>query len=253
MNKLSPKESIESVPFIRQCVFYIRYFHVYLLVRSKTWWQYGRKYDAEIDPYRIVNINPNEVTQIDILHDSQWSCSVEDGNWDLMTEDLSDYDLYQSFIEHFEDDVPWEETSFYQRVKQNINNDEDWKKWRCTTIDDFESRLERIDQLYESIKSNGYKSQRELVETGLKDPIYFGQRSIPLSLYEVTMNVNRNGDFILHEGRHRLTIAQILDLNTIPVRICIRHEKWQKKRDAVINGTYRDIDLNHPDIEYLID
>ncbi len=65
-----------------------------------------------------------------------------------------------------------------------------------------------------------------------------------------------NGEIIrLEEGRHRVSIAKILDINPIPVVVVMRHKKWQQIRSEFENANkmnevapefrqYKD----HPDI-----
>ena len=60
----------------------------------------------------------------------------------------------------------------------------------------------------------------------------------------------------MDNGRHRLFIAKISNLDSIPVWVHVRHEEWQKKRVALWNGgdtinqDHRDYRTfqDHPDI-----
>lgn len=70
---------------------------------------------------------------------------------------------------------------------------------------------------------------------------------MPPELYEVTVNVGRDGEFILNEGRHRFSVANALGLSSIPVRVLIRHKEWQQMREEIVSKENH----SHPDLAYL--
>ena len=55
---------------------------------------------------------------------------------------------------------------------------------------------------------------------------------------------------LFDDGRHRFVIAKILNLDTIPVRVFVRNEKWQKFRSEVATAKKRD-ELSAEAIEHL--
>jgi len=104
--------------------------------------------------------------------------------------------------------------------------------------------------LYENIKKIGYKSQREIVKENIEDPY----QKFQIIGDEIIVNIGRNGDLLFDNGRHRLSIAKILNIEKIPVRILVRHEKWQKFRDELVKYINDHLDgeslyeLPHPDL-----
>jgi hypothetical protein len=75
------------------------------------------------------------------------------------------------------------------------------------TIDwTYEQRVERYDQLKESIKKNGFKEEYPLI----------------------IMLRRENNEDKLYEGHHRLNIAIELGLETVPVRFM----EWEKEYNA---------------------
>jgi len=71
---------------------------------------------------------------------------------------------------------------------------------------------------------------------------------------EITVLIGRDGQLVLHDGAHRLTIAWILGLDTIPVNVLIRHERWQQIRDMITNQeTDSKKYSTHPDLNELSD
>ena len=73
------------------------------------------------------------------------------------------------------------------------------EKYKLSTFEDFfNHRLIEWDKIYMDIKTNGFK----------QDPLIHGN---------VEVAINADGQFLLIDGRHRLSFAQILGLAKIPV------------------------------------
>ena len=173
---------------------------------------------------------------------------VISGRWDSDTKPLQNYDLFYSVYHHFAENISWENTDFYHRVKNEIESTAGWNKWSCENLQDFQSRLSSLDDLYNRIESTGYKTQRQLRND---DNDIIGTREcLPPEWHEITIHVDRNGELILHEGRHRLAISQALELEQIPVRIMVRHKSWQSKRTELYqnNQICDNSLLEHPDM-----
>lgn len=224
---------------------------------------------AAPDPFRVIHIDPSLVECVlaprfhGTLH--RWGTYIRDGNWDqrLADEELvfagryedgfhpnnrmlvpfEKYVFYQSCVQHFEQDMPWEDTEFYQWILDNLDKD----ILRYETREAVVEQLAYVDELYADMKENGYKSQAELEH----------ESSRPTGYDEVLVNIGRDGRFILDDGRHRLTIAKLLDIDRIPVRVFVRHTKWQQRRYAVATGNSADSSalredlLDHPDLQDL--
>ncbi len=83
-----------------------------------------------------------------------------------------------------------------------------------------------MDELYNSIKNNGYK-------TFLDDEWTSTIRGVPKP-DAPRLAVNRNGEFIhLDGGKHRICMAKVLNLDTIPAVVQIEHEKFEGSLDIV--------------------
>lgn len=148
-----------------------------------------------------------------------------------------DYMLHQSFVKHFEYDQPWEDTKYYQwALEEGLEKD---RTSRFETVESINEWLAYLDQLYEEMKQEGYKSQKELGGAWY---------------HEVLIDIGRDGRLMLDDGRHRLSIAKILGLDTIPARVFVRHEEWQRFRyELLTEGEHiiqrvNGVDINHPDL-----
>jgi 2-polyprenyl-3-methyl-5-hydroxy-6-metoxy-1,4-benzoquinol methylase len=169
-------------------------------------------------------------------------CKILDGDWDKSTIKFEELDIYQALKQRFNENKEWEETKFYQRVLEQISSGT--KKWECKNKEEFDARLKKLDLLYQEIKDNGYKLQTELYTSGSGG-----------ALDEIAVVIDRNGQLLLVEGRHRLSVAKLLNLSKIPIKIIARHKKWMDFRKELIffSKNYQKgrlyQPLTHPDLQ----
>lgn len=211
------------------------------------------RYDAPPRPYRLVEVDPDDIEYVAELPGPRYRHAgvVVGGDWDLTTDRFADMDVYRAYERHFVEGVPWEDTDFFDRVVSEIESGN--AMWECETREEFEERCSRLDRLYESIRTGGYRSQAELRQAGVSDPI---KRPDPIKTErlknEMTVNVGRDGDIFFEDGRNRLSIVKLLDVDSIPVRVLWRHSDWQDYRDAYVRGeSVPDHVARHPDVAAL--
>lgn len=213
---------------------------------------YSMYYDAPIDPRQLINVNPNAISKkrTSVAKEKiRRGGLVQDGDWDADTRALADYPLYYSIREHFEEGVPWSETDHWERVKKQCESNTDWNKWGCDDFGEFEERLRRLDDLYELMDEEGYMRQSEILHSP-KDPMGYYEESLyplPPEYHEITVFIGRDGELLFHDGRHRLAIASALGIDSVPVRVKVRHQEWQDLRDEVYRG--ETVSIDHPDID----
>ena len=72
--------------------------------------------------------------------------------------------------------------------------------------------------------------------------------------------IGADGEFIFTTGKHRLALAKVAGLKSIPARISARHVKWQKLRESVasdlqsgVPSSEVGVDLAHPDFSDIIE
>jgi hypothetical protein len=147
----------------------------------------------------------------------------QDGDWDLKLVTIESHPLYRSYVEHFLEGKPWENTPFFQFALTTIKTGKPFRG-RYTNLESLLQRFEKCDALYRTIEKHGYKSNHQLYNEGLIDNI--------LELRdEVTVNISRDGTLILNDGWHRFSTVRMLGFSELPVRICAVHEKYEKKSD----------------------
>ena len=111
--------------------------------------------------------------------------------------------------------------------------------WGCTSEAGFRTRLAGLEQLFDELRANGYRSQAELGSDDLAD--------------EVRVGIRRDGRLLFLDGRHRLAMARLLELDEIPVNVVVRHREWVRFRHTISDyirprrgRVYQVID--HPDL-----
>jgi len=194
------------------------------------------QYDAVADPYKIIEINPQKVTEwlteYPSGRNSKWDFygTIIDGDWDKNTQPFEETAFFKSMKSHFLNDFSWEEVGIIEH-----SHDPD------RGIDGYY----KIDNLYQEIKENGY---RKIPRNSKTDPRKYNV---------VSVHVGRKGDFIFSgSGNHRLSIAKILGLNLIPVRVLGRHKQWQELREEIYkNGLPEEHEnlRDHPDLQDVLD
>jgi hypothetical protein len=213
----------------------------------------GLKHEAEINPFRVIWINPKRIissTPLIVLKHDPHHCQILDGDWDLEDKRFDTRFVFIMLEEHFKHGVCWSDTQGYQKILAQINAQGTYWNY-CCSESDVQARCAYLDQLFNSMKNSGY-----LIPAGLR----FGETEIQKEYTsEIVVNIGREGRFFFWDGRHRLAIAKILDLPMIPVHIFIRHKLWQELRDRVVqesrkNGLPEHLQpfTSHPDISYLL-
>ncbi|WP_336021609.1 hypothetical protein [Halobellus salinisoli] len=193
-----------------------------------------------VDPDRIEflveqNGYPSQTYEATEFPDSKfkYAGTVHGGDWDRCVMRFEETEIYRAFEAHFDHGVAWSETDFFDRVVEFI--EEGVVMWGCTSKAAFEKRCERVDELYESIRVHGYLTRDQLAR--LKPDGYAESeqpRAISCSVFdEIAVCIGRDGDLLFFDGRNRLAIAKLLDLDAIPVWIMVRHEQWQERREAI--------------------
>lgn len=203
------------------------------------------------DPFTVLWIDPDEITHSVARQFDRWRHmgEVHDGNWDQTETKLTDHIKYRSVVNHFQNDIPWEETDIYQEAISRVQQGESY--WNgCRTDDDVKSRAQTVEELYASIENEGFRSQEELHGKSVKAMLLSG--SFDRSKTDISVAIGRDGEFLFIDGNHRLAIAHVLDVDLIPVRVVVRHKKWHQTRQQTIPSGQDDVDptlQDHPDIK----
>jgi hypothetical protein len=155
--------------------------------------------------------------------------------------------VYQSFYQHFIKGKQWKETDLYKKVSNRTKGGR--SLWRYSSVDDYDKRCNMFDKLYDDIKHNGIKTQKELKKNSL-----LKENRIKEIENEMIVYIGSEGELILRNGQHRLSIAKLLNLEKVPVQILDRHKNWLKFRKEILTYIRREMKgkalqpLLHPDL-----
>lgn len=208
--------------------------------------------DIYISEANIWPLNPVYISPDDVLRHSPVRFSrkknigdILKGDWDLLKSDLehprwcedalNNHLLYKAMVRRYRAGVPWDETEFVQKVRQDV--DQYGKGWygKCKSQEMVNEQCERVDNLYDSIKTEGY-TFGNYTEGSVSTAQYLKRQFFEDTFHEITVNINRYGEYLFNgDGRHRLFISKILGLNRIPVLVVVYHWDWYLSK--YIEGT----------------
>lgn len=240
------------------------------LSRFDLYWRYAPKlyrlmcshdvddYDAPCNPYKIEWVDPDKIKEVTRRPKPMKYAvlgEVWDGNWDQRDKfefsekyprkqemsykhpsmKFEETVFYQSLYNHFVNDVSWEDTEYVQYEIQKIEQGKE--AWgRSHTREELLEHCASVDELYQRIKRGGYLPQHKLKHS----------YTVPEARRnEILVDIGRNGQLLYVDSRHRLAIAKILELDSVPVAFGVRHTAWMEFRDQIYTG---DKSATHPDL-----
>lgn len=211
-----------------------------------------KRYDAPADLWKLVRVNPADVEYLSVIVVKWGLGRVRGGEWDDRRNltPVEDIPAAVGFRQRFEGGADWTETAYFEMAKTRI--DEHGQFRGCEDVEEFlETKCREIDELYESIKEVGYRPNCGTVYESPVDAEYIHD-------LELMVLIGRVGEIYWTEGFHRLVLAKLLDVETIPVYVLQRHEEWQQVREE-IHGTPTDelppaleSYADHPDVQDLV-
>lgn len=194
---------------------------------------------ADIDPTRIIWVSPSNIyhlsgSSFDSFTDT---ARLVDGAWDQNPRPLTTEPAYNLFRARFCDGREWQETEWYTEHATAI---QEGSHSRYVSLEELHDKLERYEKLYEQFSNGQYRTQADLVAEGVITLPGDGGRALfpsrtdkSLLRHEIAINIGRDGTLFRNDGRHRLALALLTNLEEIPVRIVVRHTEWQSLRDTV--------------------
>lgn len=231
------------------------------------YWTINRRitHEAPLDPLKLRWVDPTEITRFTgrrgAIHD-RWQDvgEVEGGDWDLrdptqfekgrpeyvrqlfLGETIEETVMYKSFKQRFKCGVNWDRTELIRELAAIL--EERGEVWHgCGTMNDLRRRCEEIDELYNQISQSGYQTQFELVSKNGCNRNQIGY--LDLLTDEITVDIGRDGELLLVDGKHRLSIAKLLELDEVPITVLVRHQQWLGQREHLWAARS---DINHPDV-----
>jgi len=182
----------------------------------------------------IVNISPEQVNYGLKTAPRPKRYFIFSGNWDskenigyLWEEDYEKREVfkvagYWSVKQLFIDEMHYKKTDQYKYMYKNLKEENYSRTYGCKNKDELDLYFKKLIKTYKTIKKDGYRSQKELMNDY---PDMVKKKDDEIKVY-----LNRKGEFIQGRGgSHRLAIAKILELESVPVIICGIHYEYYKK------------------------
>lgn len=225
-------------------------------IRLRLWRQsLIRQYRHLADPLKTIWISPDniEFQSTPTRPDHYAIGAVKGGNWDRNRNKFEELYIFECFREHFVDGKRWERTDF---IEDCLYGNRTWRGLECP--EEIENRCVEMENLYSEINEEGFKPASELLNTNIETTIKSGGNATT-NLKNILVDIGRDGQFLFVDGKHRLAIAKILNIDSIPVNVMVRHKQWQTIREEV--GESEDVDelsdrarqhLDHPDLQELV-
>lgn len=167
----------------------------------------------------------------DVRTDQSPFIGIFSGPWDRFKRPWDSSLHHRSLVMRFVKGQPWQSTPFYKKNLRRIQSGLTGEAG-VATVEELDARCEEIDALHRSIHDYGYRSQTELLEDGALprgSSITIDGREYP---NECRVGIGRDGEFIRFSGgRHRLSLAKILDIEAVPVLVVLRHARWERIRE----------------------
>lgn len=216
-----------------------------------------KRYEAVADPWGFLWVDPNAVESWTGALALNWGLGrVRGGEWDDESNrnPLSETRIYPSLHRRFEDGVDWEATELYAAAEERFADGGTFRGYE--SLEAFHTqRLAYVDDLYESIRDDGYRPNaeagHEVADTDNAFESAYANHLEPLVV------IARDGEVVWTEGYHRLSLAAVLGLDAVPVNVLCRHEEWQRVRDRAGElppGEWAEelgVDPDHPDLRDL--
>jgi len=210
---------------------------------------------TDANPIRVVWVDPNRITHIvkRELCPSELG-RVRGGTWDQNCDRFEDTKIYQSIKSRLRKNIDWESTPLYCNLLDPTEDVIFNRKYN--SVNELNERMTTIDDLVESLKRDGYITQKELLARNPNKTKAINNDAIHPLFNEIRVVIGRNGEFyIRRRGLHRLAVAKIIGLDKVGVQVAVRHSDWQETRNKIRRDGPRTIDdelRTHPDLEDIV-
>lgn len=246
----------------------------FILTRIYLWYSLRFCYTPSRDLPKMITIDPNELEYMLAIRRAYLPTTdnrvkkygapnnspvvgVMGGPWDRLKKYWFDHTMTRSIRNRYEQNIPWKDTEYYRY----------WERYASdgSKYDEIDKRVDDLDNLFESLESDGYIPQTELLDTNQNLMITENPSTVSIRgenyPSECRIAIGRDGELIRCDAaKHRVTMAKLIGIEKIPVIILIRHSRWQQIRDAYMSAEsicdvppeYRK-HQNHPDIPKITD
>lgn len=219
---------------------------------TRLWGIHNRlRYDVPTDPWATIEVDPTAVMEYVPDVELPWGLGrVRGGDWSQPANrlPLADLPRYRGLVQRFEKGHDWTETDYYDHlVARYADHDGPFPRGHEEFDAFWRDRREAHEALYRSMRDDGYRPNSAVEH----DPDDWGEYVHSL---EPLVVVGHDGELLWSEGFGRLCVAKLLGIESMPVYVLCRHERWQRVRERLY-GTERgscsqalERHRDHPDV-----
>jgi len=167
---------------------------------------------GKFDWRRTIRIDPRAIRSgltFKIWPDFEYRAwSVVDGEWDRASKPVEKDFRFRGVQEFLRDDLPFEQTALYPReYNPGLSSPEEFARKRSSFIRTMYEDLTRDRRL---LSNRDYGADEDPAATTA----------------EICIAIGRDGQPILADGWHRLSIARVAGIERVPARVVLRHREW---------------------------
>lgn len=180
------------------------------------------------NPSKVYWISPKRITRCLSLEDWEGYFNSEeirrttvDCKWDQSNlAIINNLNVYEAYRKRIKEGIEWQDTAYYKRTLKQVKQGK--HLFNINNKTDLDEHCKHLEALYQNIKNQGCRLNRDIYNKNDN----FG---------EIDVNIGRNGEFILGDGLHRFAIANILEIDHVPVKVFVRHKQWQDFRNFLLS------------------
>ncbi len=208
INKNNP--NIGKVLFIGiRILYYLKLLLDTTNLKIKYWKKFGK-----INFNKVSWVSPEKIQyfiQNRLFFKWNKSNRIRSGDWDLTKKPIDQLLIYPAIRQRFLEGKNWEVTDIYNLIPSS--QPKGAKIWTFKNKEVRDKYLSNTDLLFNEIKKLGYRLQNELYT--IKER--FTKLDWKPIFDEVVVGIDRNGNFLFINGKHRIAIAKVLDIPKIPI------------------------------------
>ena len=190
-----------------------------------------------------IRVQPDDVSRKPLMISDKFldTGKVKGGDWDLNGEVFGPQEITFSSVHDVLEGKPWEKTPLFVKGLKGIQ--EGQTAFGVANEEELRERGRRILNLAKNIQTNGYREpQNAVFVMGNSD--------------EIAVHIGRDGEILFADGGHRLAIAKILGIDSVPAQVSVRHSEWDSLRRKLILAAQNDGGqlyqrVPHPDLDVI--
>lgn len=206
---------------------------------------------TDANPFKLIYLSPTDITHhLEFIPRRGWVVSE---NMDENSIPFFELPIPQCLKLRYDNGYDWHDPELKPMFINALKNHRDG--WEYSGIE-YKNRCDELDEIYNSMENEGYKSQKQLIAEDRAATHINTNDTVHPFLNEVGVSINEDGEFLWSRcGMNRLALAKILDIESIPVMVYLRHQKWQSVRNKIQDISNKEelpdqilAVRNHPDL-----